>query len=136
MSVKYNMTADGLISSGYRPIHAGDDYDHKFTVTRNEAALDLSGANTKLWLTIKESSVEPDSQAKLQLTSADSAEIEITDAAGGQFTVKFRGSGAKSTEDLEGKWLYDLQAKLHIGTIITLAYGKVEFLPNLTRATA
>lgn len=137
MSVKYDMTAEALIGASYRPIHAGDDYDHRFTVTRNGVALPLTGA-AKVWLTVKESSVEPDSQAKLQLSSDDSAQIEITDAAGGEFVVKFRGTGAKHTQDLEGKWLYDLQAKLDAPaeTLITLAYGKVEFLPNLTRATS
>lgn len=137
MSVKYDMTVDAMIGATFRPIHAGDDYDHRFTALRGGVALPLTGT-AKIWLTIKENSVEQDAQAKLQLSSAQVTEIEITDGAAGAFTVKFRGTGTKSTGDLEGLWLYDLTAKLDDpeATLITLAYGKIEFLPNLTRTTA
>ncbi len=136
MSVNYDITAEQLKASSYRPLHAGDDYDHKFTVTRGGTPLDLTGS--KIWLTVKENSVEPDDEAKLQLSSDDTTEIEITDANAGQFTIKFRGTGTKNTQDLEGEWLYDMQVKLSApaSTIITLAYGRIEFLVNLTRATA
>lgn len=135
MSVNYDIVSERLRANSYRPLHAGDDYDHKFTATRGGVALDLTGA--KIWLTIKENSVELDSEAKLQLTSDSSDEIEITNAVNGEFTVKFRGTGSKSTEDLEGEWLYDLQVKLGAPaeTLITLVYGKIEFLINLTRST-
>jgi hypothetical protein len=136
MSTQYHITAENLHQNGYRALHAGDSYDHNFTVTRGGSALDLSGA--KLWFTIKEDSTQEDADAKLQLTSDDTAEIEVTDAVAGEFTVKFRGTGLKSTEDLEGTWEYDLQAKLGdvAGTILTLAYGDIEFLKNITRATS
>lgn len=130
MSVRYDITADNLSGNGYRRLHAGDDYNHQFTVTRGGVALDLTGA--KVWLTVKENPIETDAQAKLQLDSSNSAEIEITDADDGQFTVKFRNAG---TADLEGKWWYDIQVKLADTTIITVAYGEIEFLPDITRAT-
>lgn len=134
MSVKHDITTDVLESEGFRVLHAGDDYDYQFTVTQGGSALDFTGA--KIWFTIKARSLEQDSQAKLQLTSDDSAEIEITDATNGVFLVKFRGEGSKSTADLEGCWSYDMQAKLASPSqLITLARGVIEFLPNLTRST-
>lgn len=133
MSKKYDINAITLSQGKYRSLHAGDSYTHGFTVTRSNAPLDLTGA--KIWFTIKETSQQQDTQAKLQLSSDDVNEIEITDAVGGKFDVKFTGSGAKSTSDLEGSWLYDLQIKLSTGEVITLVYGKIEFLRNITRST-
>jgi len=136
MSQEYNITADNLRAQNFRPIHAGDDYDHQFAVERPPGtALDLTGA--KIWLTVKADPVETDVQAKLQLDSSDNTQIEITDATAGNFTVKFRGSGLKSTEDLEGLWRYDIQVKLGApsNTVITVAFGLIEFLENITRST-
>ena len=111
-------------------------YDYSFSITRGGSVLDLSGA--KIWFTVKEHALDNDTDAKLQLVSDVSSEIQITNAAGGEFTVKFRGSGAsqKNTSDLEGEWIYDIQVLLNDGTIITAAYGTIEFLKNITRATA
>lgn len=135
MSVVYNITADELIAAGYRPIHAGDSYSHRFTLQRGGIALPLIGA-TKIWFTVKDDAIVPDSEAKLQLDSSDSAQIEITEPTNGKIVVKFVGSGAKTTEDLEGLWEYDCQVKLDDGEIITVFHGKIEFLANITRATS
>lgn len=129
MSVKHDITEESLIAAGYRALHAGDDYTYQFTVTRGGTALDLTSA--KVWLTIKESSVEVDASAKLQYDSSTAA-ITITSPTNGQFTVTFT---AADTADLEGEWLYDIKAKLADTTLIRLARGKIEFLANLTRAT-
>lgn len=129
MSVRLDITAEVLRSLGYRELHAGDDYDMQFTATRDGAAVDLTSA--AMWLTIKDDPIVPDSQAKLQLTQAD--RINITDPTNGIFVVEFRQA---DTEDLEGKHQYDIQIKLAVGTIITHARGKIEFLPNLTRSVS
>ena len=134
MSVFLDITTEVLRGLGWRELVAGDDYDMQFTAQRGGSALSLVGA--KLWLTIKDDPIATDAQAKLQLTSADAAEIEITDAANGVFLVKFVGTGAKSTADLEGLWKYDIQVLMSGGTIITLARGAIEFLENLTRTVA
>ncbi len=132
MSTELNITAEFLRSLSFRPIHAGDDYAYKFTLTLDGDPIDLTDA--KAWFTVKESTVKTDAEAKLQLTSADPDEIEITDALNGELLVKFSG---EATGDLEGQWLYDLQIKALIDgaeKIITVAWGAIEFLPNLTRA--
>ena len=138
MSTELNLTAEWFRSQNKRPLHAGDDYDFKVQLQRNAAPLPLTSG--KVWLTVKEASLKADTEAKLQLSSASSAEIEITDVPNGKVTVKFRGgSGAsKPTDDLEGQWSYDLQVKALIdgvAKVMTVAYGFIEFLPNITRST-
>lgn len=133
MSATYDITAKNLERAGYRAIHAGDDYDHQFTVTRAGTPLDLTGA--KLWFTIKEDSSLPDDAAKLQYDSALPApgpNVEITNPADGEFTIHLRDT---DTAGLEGLWPYDIKARLGAAgaPIIRLARGKIEFLPNLTR---
>jgi hypothetical protein len=128
MSVRYDITADSLSMGGFRQLHAGDDYDHDFTLQRDGVVFNLTGA--KIWFTVKEASVEADAAAKLQLDSATPADVEITDAAAGEFTVHFQQD---ATTDLEGKWDYDIQVLTAAGEVITWARGKIEFLENLTR---
>lgn len=136
MSQQLDITELSLRAGSFRPLHAGDSYDYKWSITRAGVALDLTSA--QVWFTVKESLTQQDSDALLQLISTDSNEIEITDALNGELTVKFRGTGAqqKNTSDLAGLWDYDLQVRLGGSSeIITVAYGKIEFLQNLTRAT-
>jgi len=130
VSVKHNITADALEAAGHRAIHAGDDYDHQFTVTRGGVALDLTGA--KVWFTIKESSRLSDDKSKLQADS-ETGDITITDFFNGKFTVHLRDT---ETAGLEGLWPYDIKARLGAAgaEIIRLARGEIEFLPSLTRA--
>ena len=133
MSTALDITSDYLRSLSFRPLHAGDDYHYKFTIEQGGEGIDLSDA--KVWFTIKETSLKTDEEAKLQYTSEDSDEIEITEPLSGKIVVKFAGG---DTEDLEGQWRYDLQIKATIEGImkvVTVAWGMIEFLPNLTRAT-
>ena len=130
MSQLYDITPEALIRAGYRPIHAGDDYSHKFIAKENASAIDLTSA--KIWFTIKERSADTDAEAKLQYASSGS-EVELTDPTNGKFTVHLKGSG---TADLEGTWLYDIKAKLSSGKLVRLARGVIEFLPNITEASS
>jgi len=134
MSAKLDITAERLSQDSFRALHGGDDYDFSFTAQRAGVVLDLTSAT--LHLTIKDDAIQTDTNARLQLSSAEVAEIEITDAAAGEFTVKFVGTGAKSTVSLEGEYKYDIQAILASTTIITLARGVIEFLPQITRASS
>jgi hypothetical protein len=130
MSAQYDITADYLIKSGFRPIHAGDDYDHFFTVERPPGTA-LSLALAKIWFTIKEDAVDSDAEAKLQYTTDSADEIEITAPATGAFTIHL---AAADTENLAGTWQYDVQVKLSTAKIITIARGFIEFLPHITYA--
>lgn len=133
MSAKLDITSDRLQQDSYRVIHAGDDYDIQFTAVRNGVALDITGAT--IYFTVKDDEIKTDANAKLQLSTALIAEVEITDATAGEFTVHLVGSGSKSTASLSGQELpYDIQAILASGTKITLARGVIEFLAQITRA--
>jgi hypothetical protein len=129
MSAHYDITSDFLMRSNYRPIHAGDDYDHSFTVLRAGLALDLTGA--KLWFTVKKDANDADSEAKLQYVSTEITEIEITVPAEGKFVIHLKDT---DTQDMEGTWLYDVKALLNTGKILRVARGVIEFLPNITQA--
>lgn len=125
MGIHYDIISNYLIKSNYRPLIAGDDYDHGFRTLRNGVPLDLTGS--KLWFTVKSELQDPDSEALLQYTSEDN--IFISSPTQGTFTVKFQ---AADTSSLAGTWHYDIQAKLSTDKIITLAYGVIEFLPQVT----
>lgn len=131
MSALYDITFKRLHKDNFRPIHAGDDYDHDFVIFRAGSSLDLTGA--KVWFTVKEKTTDSDSQAKLAYDSTDTTEIEITDATAGKFTIHLKSD---DTADLEGVWLYDIKTKLSTDKIIRIARGVIEFLPNITRASS
>jgi hypothetical protein len=131
MSVKYEPTADFLTRSNYRVIHAGDDYTHTFTVTRSGAALDLTSA--KLWFTLKQDVDDTDAEAKMQYSTDDVTEMQITDDTAGKFSLYLKDT---DTASLAGTWDYDIKCKLGSGDIIRLARGIIEFLPNITQASA
>jgi hypothetical protein len=128
MSVKYDITADYLTKSNFRPIHAGDDYDHSFTVQRAGSALDLTSA--KIWFTVKEDVIDVDGEAVLQYTSDTSSEIELTTPANGQFIIHLTDT---DTAELAGVWNYDIKAKLATAKILRIARGVIEFLPSVTQ---
>lgn len=128
MSVVLDLTAEVLQSLGFRPIHAGDDYDLTLTAQIDGVVIDLSGAT--IWFTAKEDSIDTDANAKLSYKTDQVTEIEITDAANGIFKVYFR---EPTTKDIEGLWPYDIQIKTNAPKIITLCRGDIEFLENLTR---
>lgn len=129
MSFRKNITPEILDEAGFRPLFAGDDYTYKFTLVDSSAvAIDITGAT--IWFTIKADPVEKDSAAKLQLKTP--TEIVITDGANGKFSVVFLPA---DTLSLEGENVYDL--KILIGTkLYRIAYGTIEFLPNITRETS
>ena len=131
MSVRYDITADALETNGYRPLHAGDDYTHEFTAQVDGSALDLSGAT--IWLTIKDDTTDPDTEAKLAYSTAEDTEVKITDATAGKFSVYLKQA---DTAKLEGSWQYDIKVKLSGGSFRRLARGTIEFLPNITQATS
>jgi hypothetical protein len=131
MSVKYDITAAYLTRSTFRAIHAGDDYDHLFTVERAGSLLNLTSAT--LWFTVKDDLNDLDTEAKLQYDSTVPANIEITAPAGGEFIIHLN---AADTAELQGTWNYDIKAKLASGKILRIAWGVIEFLPNTTQASS
>lgn len=128
MSARYDITADFLLKSGYRALHAGDDYNHTFSV-EHPPGVPLSLTGAKIWLTIKESDTDSDAASKLQYSNSVPPQIQITDGPNGVFVVGFQ---ATDTQDLAGSWLYDIQVRLSSLKILTVARGIIEFLPHIT----
>lgn len=134
MSVSYPITEESLKGAGKRVLHAGDSYTLSLTLKRAGVALNLTGAT--VWFTVKDTDRAEDANARLQLRSDDTSEIEITSPTTGQVEVKFVGTGDKSTASLKGRYLYDLQVLLSSGELLTMARGFIEFVPGITRASA
>jgi hypothetical protein len=133
MSAKLDITEETLRANGFRPLVAGDDYPMGFTAEVNGVAINLAGA--KLWFTVKDNSQLTDAEAKLQMDS-DTGDIQIDDPANGHFIVNFHATATPSTADLEGQWIYDIQALLSSGKVVTISGGIIEFLRNITRTTS
>ena len=129
-SVKHNITAAWLEINGYRQLFAGDDYDYTINVKVNGVAQDLASA--KIWFTIKAHHSDADVDALLAYTEADQIAIQAP-TTDGQFIVSFL---AADTTDLAGLWWYDCKVLFNTGKIAHVAYGQIEFLPTITRATS
>lgn len=130
MSAHYDITSNFLVKNNFRPIHAGDDYDHCFTVERVGIPLDFTSA--KLWFTVKAKETDTDAEALLQYSSDEISEIEITDAPNGKFVIHLN---SPDTADLAGTWYYDVKSKLSTGKILHILRGVIEFLPSITITT-
>lgn len=128
MAYKKHLTAERLDQLGYRPFFAGDSYTYSVDLQGSDppGPLDLTGAT--VWFTVKSDSVKSDAEALLALKTG--AGVTITDAPNGEFEVVFTPT---DTEDIEGTWWYDLKVKLASGRTIRVSYGRIEFLPNITR---
>jgi hypothetical protein len=131
MSAQYDITSNFLIKSSYRPIHAGDDYDHSFTVERAGLPLDLTGA--KVWFTVKKDVADTDDEALLQYSSDAVTELEVTAPVQGKFVIHLK---AADTAEMEGIWPYDIKAKLNTTKIVRISRGVIEFLANITQASS
>jgi hypothetical protein len=121
-----------LSSLGFRQLHAGDNYTLTFNlVDHNDDPIDLTSAT--VWFTVKRKSTDEDSSALLFLiTTGTSPGVVIqTPATDGIVCVYFRPA---DTGLLEGLWQYDLQIKTAALGVVTVLYGAIEFLKNITRA--
>ena len=131
MAQRYDITTSYLEAAGYRPLVAGDDWDHEFEYERPEGSV-VDITNFKIWFTIKKRYEDVDDDAALQYDSDDPTEIEKTDAVNGKFEVHLKSA---DTPNLAGSWSYDLQVKDDSDKITTIAYGTIEFIPQITIAT-
>lgn len=111
----------------------GDTHPYVISVVDNDGTpVNLTGC--KIYFTVKEEYSDLDSAAILQKTSADVAEIEITDFAGGIFEIKFL---ADDTEDEEtgsfNDYKYDIQIKDSSNLIWTRTRGVFRLYGDVTK---
>lgn len=96
----------------------GDDYDETFAVKDADgAAVDITGATISF--TVKDRFSDAQASAILKKTSASAAELEITNGAGGLFTVHFTTAEMRALE--LGEYAYDVEVLLSGGKTHTPA---------------
>ena len=128
MSTNLDLTASYIEAQGARPLHAGDHYQIQLIATEDGSAINLQ----KAWMTIKRSKTDADVAALVAISSADTSQIELLDAASGKMLIKFTPA---LTPYCEGTWYYDVQViDADSSEVKTVLYGNIEFLPNVTRA--
>lgn len=110
----------------------GDSAEFELTVTKDAAPVNLTGG--QLRFSAKRSKDDPDADAVVSKVSTDTAQIEITNAAGGLATVKMVPA---DTEDLTEQTVlfYDVQFKDATNRIFTLATGKLKVRLDVTQVT-
>ena len=109
----------------------GDSHILNVTALNSDgSAQDLTDID--LWFTAKRRFTDPDDRAVLAY-STDLGGIEITDAAGGLAEVTI---DAVDTADLSADrtvLVWDLQGLDGVGTVVTLAQGKLRILADVTQ---
>jgi len=92
---------------------------------------DITGASLKF--TVKRRATDPQSAAVITKTSAQTSEIEITDAATGKFLVKLTAGDTSGLlpDGRRAAFIYDVEMTLD-GAIETVAAGDFVLLPDVT----
>ena len=73
---------------------------------------------------------DTDAEAVLEKTLSGG---DLTDPTNGITTFSFSNS---DTKDLEGGFYYDIQSKKGDGSIVTVLYGALNFIADITRRTS
>lgn len=111
----------------------GDSRTYDLTVIdENGAVFPLTA--TTVWFTLKEAYTDADADAKIQLDSSDSSEIEIYDAASGKCYIKVRNTHTQNLPP--ASYVYDVQVRRSNGDIGTVLWGTFALIDDVTRAVA
>ena len=120
---KYNLTADALTLRQQKPLYAGDDYTFYFTLQDdNGDPVDITNAAIKF--TAKYNNSDDESTEAIVTKTAT-----ITSPTDGEFNVAIVNTDVPGPELIFG--YYNVQITYVGGTIETLLYGDIEFLPNV-----
>jgi len=106
--------------------HRGDTVDIEFDLGR-----DITGASLKF--TVKHRARDPQSAAIITKSSAETSEIEITDAENGTFVVKLETTDTTSLlpDGRQATFLYDVEMTLD-GVVQTVVAGDFTLLPDIS----
>lgn len=113
----------------------GDTEYYDMAMIRGDAAVPLSGANVKIWFTIKREDEDLDADALIALNSvANPTQVVITDEAAGLFYVRLDPT---DTEDITDEHLlYDVQVREQDNRFTTVRKGKFKLIRDITRSVA
>ena len=113
-----------------KEIKRGDSKTYRLEVTDTSgAAVDLTGAT--IWYTLKEKRSDSDAEAKIQLSSDDSSEINIYDPMNGKARIYIQASHTYSLEPKD--YPFDIQVKFPGGSVNTVILGFLKVHEDVTR---
>lgn len=87
-----------------------------------------------IWMTVKKSTVDPDSQAISQLDNASIGGVTVSNYAQGQGAAAMPSQATLGFPDGVVELVYDIQIKDSVGNISTVEDGTVLVSPDVTRA--
>jgi hypothetical protein len=91
--------------------------------------VDLTGATIKF--TVKKKATDPDSEAVIAKSSANAAEINITDAAGGKAEIYLVPADTKDINAMS--YVYDVELTTSTGKVYTLVKATLRVLEDVTK---
>lgn len=110
----------------FPPLTQGDDEAVSFTFTdETDAPIDITG--WVVWLTFKETTDAPDSEAAIQAVARSH-----DDPRAGQTSVHL---SATETASLSGNYHWDVQVRTQGGDIHTVVTGRAYIGPDVTEST-
>lgn len=106
----------------------GDNRTLKLTITSGGVAVNLTGAS--LSFTAR---MDYPNAVVITKTSADAAQLAITNAAGGLAEVYLKPADTSSLPHATVYLVYDVQLTQSDGTVTTVVRGKITVNPDVTR---
>ena len=103
---------------------SGDDLSLQFTVTLNDAVVDITGMTVSFVVARNHTATPVISTA----TSPQTATYDLTTPASGIFTVTV---DSLVTDALSGTYIYECEVTDGSGDSSTVAHGVITFAPNL-----
>jgi hypothetical protein len=129
--IRYIEESTGVPEDVTWEIFQGTTRDYTITVTLDGVNEDLTGGT--LWFTVKSNYSDADNAAQLQLTSADSAEIEILNQVNYKGKAIIKITATQSEAISAGSYLFDVQYADSNGRVSTLINGDFVVKNNVTR---
>jgi hypothetical protein len=108
----------------------GDTYKFNAGAVLNGAPVDLTGKTLKM--TAKFAPTDTAGQAVFTLSTSNPAEILVTSASGGLFTVTISSSKTTTLPFFLTRLYYDIEMSDGAGVINTLLQGTLNVKPNIT----
>lgn len=107
----------------------GDSLVFRFTFTYADTGLAVNISNWTIWFTLKKNEDDTDNNAIVQKQFTT-----FTDPTNGKTTIT--AATPSETNNLLGKYLFDVQYKDNSGTVRTPDYGTINFSRDITRVAS
>jgi hypothetical protein len=108
----------------------GDTNIYNLTVMRADKEVNITGG--KVWLTAKRELDDGDSEAVIAVDS-DQGDVIFTNPLKGKAQINIPPESTMNLDEDEA-FHYDVQLREANGVVTTIATGKLELIPDITRA--